>query len=288
MAGVDLTRFDFNAKDFMHSDNVRSMNLQEIGQYVLLLCEAWLTDKDASLPSDIEALTSMCRGKSPSDKVLKMFPVVPETGRLRNPRLYTEWMLAKKRSQDGRGAAELRWEKQRNATALPEHETGSANFHKVALPKPSQTNPYQTKSTEDDYKGAGTFKNIAIQYSSFFGGHHSKGKKHIERYQQACSKYGEDKVLEYFKRWAEGSGWLRDRRDPNGLNFFWKPLDEMAEGDTLREEREQSTSQSEQIEKIEVNLAMAADQSKRDEEVQKELTRIAKEKEFEEAHRYEI
>jgi len=280
---ADLTRFDFHALRFNKSEAVQMMSAEEVGQYILLLVEAWLGGKDASLPNDPKLLARLARVHTVSDRVLQMFPIVETQwgARFRNETLYGEWMLARNRSENGRSAVESRWEKQRNTDVY----TGVS---KPVLPKPNQSVPSQTKPIQSSDFGQCSFKNIAVQYSSYFGRSHSHAKQHVEKYQLACSKYGEDKVLEYFKRWAEDSGWLRDRRDSQGLNLFWRPLDEMIEGDALREEREQNTSQSEQTEKVEVTLAMAADQSKRDEEVQKELTRIAKEKEFAEQHRYEI
>jgi hypothetical protein len=243
MAGVDLTRFDFNAKDFMHSDNVRSMSLKEIGQYVLLLCEAWLTNKDASLPNNPDALKTMCRGELPSELVLSMFPIIPETGRRRNNRLYTEWMAALGRasiaSDSGRRGNESRWGGARVPVAPRFDAEESAKPNSIAQAKPIQSVPNQTDpNTESESHGQGTFKNIAVRYSSYFTVH-SKSQKHKDRYYTACNKYGENRVLEYFDRWAQSAGWLKEKHDPNGLNFFWRPLEEMAEGDELRVAREQ-------------------------------------------------
>lgn len=237
MAGADLTRFDFNAKSFTHSDNVRAMSLEEIGQYVLLLCEAWLTDKEATLPDEIDALTTMCRGKKPSKRVLEMFPVVPELGRRRNQRLYGEWVLAKKRSDDGRKAVETRWDKQTNTDEIRPHNESISGASELVLPKPNQSEPIQSNPNQH---GSNTFKFIAVRYSSFFGINHSHSKKHIEKYSNACARFGEDLVLSVFDRWADSAGWLKERRDSNGLNFFWKPMEEIIEGDQLRFDREES------------------------------------------------
>jgi hypothetical protein len=46
-----LTKFDFDAADFLESEDVAVMTCAEIGQLVLLLA-AWLGGKDATLPSD--------------------------------------------------------------------------------------------------------------------------------------------------------------------------------------------------------------------------------------------
>jgi len=289
----ELIKFDFNALRFTQSDSIAAMTNEEIGQYILLLAEAWLSGKDATLPDNLEVLARKARCRKVADRVLAQFPVVktPLGDRRQNETLYNEWRAANERIELAKEYGRRGGEAKREAFRVPTGGLDSKSSNPLPYSVPNRTRPYHTEpyqTNSDTDSGQCSFKNIAIQYSSFFGGHHSKGKKHIERYQQACSKYGEDKVLEYFKRWAEGSGWLRDRRDPNGLNFFWKPLDEMAEGDTLREEREQSTSLSEQTEKATVELAIVEDQLKRDEEVQNKLKRIAEEKEFVEAHRYEI
>ncbi len=90
----DLTRFNFYALRFMHSDDVRAMNASEVGQYLLLLCESWLAGKEASLPDDKKVLARMARVPKLSPRILAKFPLVStESGRRRrNDTLYQEWV----------------------------------------------------------------------------------------------------------------------------------------------------------------------------------------------------
>ena len=218
---ADLTRFDFHALRFIQSDSIAAMSNEEVGQYTLLLAEAWLSGKDATLPDNLEILARKARCKKVSDRVLAMFPIVQtEWGpRRQNETLHAEWVSTTTRielaSEMGRRGNEVRWGANRGAMG------GRLEINRdvVAQTEPTQIDSNQTKPTSSEH-GQSTFKTIALRYSSHFGGHHSHSKKHIEKYQIACQKYGEDKVLEYFERWAEGSKWLKEKRDSNGLNFF--------------------------------------------------------------------
>jgi hypothetical protein len=95
--------------------------------------------------------------------------------------------------------------------------------------------------------GFGSFKNIAIHYSAAFGISHSHNKKHIDKYSLACNMYGEERVLDLFDRWSKSAdvSWLRDKKDNNGLNLFWRPLEEMAAGEDLARERNKPVEKKE-------------------------------------------
>lgn len=284
---ADLTRFDFHALRFMESEDVSAMSAEEVGQYILLMAKSWLMAKDCSLPNDLEFLARVSRSKKVSDRVLRKFPVVEIGGteRRQNPTLFGEWMATNSRmqmaSETGRAGSEKRWGGDRVPIASP---SGAFRVAEINLcPRPDQTVPSQTNPDREGISGQCTFKNIAIHYSSFFGISHSHGKKHIEKYQTACSKYGEDVVLDYFDRWAGGAGWLRERRDSNGLNFFWKPLDEMVAGDELRQDREESVRKVNSDDDLVVRMQEAL---KRDQEQEKiEEKNRQTQKEFEAANK---
>lgn len=138
----------------------------------------------------------------------------------------------------------------------------------------------------------GTFKFIATHYHSFFGITHSHAKKHIEKYQIACQKYGEDKILEKFDQWAQDAEWLRDRRDPNGLNFFWKPLEELINSDILKTERDavHKVNAGETTEELETRMKAKAldEKTKEDFEWERLRAEAIKQKEWELEHAEEI
>ncbi len=293
---ADLTRFDFHVHRFLNSEDVERMTAEEVGQYILLLCKSWILEKDASLPDDLEYMARHARArKEVSPLVLKKFPLV-ETQfgvRRQNPTLYAEWKLA----QERRDMAKEYGRRGGEAKAASRHPLGTLDTPSpmpknefVAHTIPNQS--YQTNHTDSDTEsfGHGTFKNISIHYSSHFGISHSHSKKHVERYQAACQKYGEDKVLEYFDRWAESSSWLREKRDRNGLNFFWRPLEEIAEGDELRIAREQDEKKATEPEISEVEAERIAETIavSGQEQVQIELEKIKQQKQFEEETKFEI
>lgn len=144
--------------------------------------------------------------------------------------------------------------------------------------------------TGSDSFGQGTFKNISIQYSSYFGVGHSKSKIHKEKYYKACQKYGEDQVLSYFKRWAESNSWFKQKRDTNGLNLFWSQMEDMIEGDSVRLAREEETKKQEgpEIPEAEIEAALQAGRESKKAEADRQLEEKRKRDEFLAAHRDEI
>lgn len=245
--GIDLTRFDWNALNFSKSEAVQRMTAEEVGQYVLLLNESWLMAKAASLPNDLDFLARIARTKKVSDIILDKFPAVEtEWGiRRRNSTLYREWLICKERSESGRKAAELRWDKgsqsERNATAYATAYADACNPQCPSQAKISQAKPNQ----ESVSFGGGVFKNISARYSSYMGVSHSHARKHIEKYQQACEKFGEDRVLSAFNKWAKDSDWLKDRKDAHGLNLFWRPMEDIIVGEELTAERNKPVEKKE-------------------------------------------
>lgn len=288
MAGIDLTRFDFHAMRFMESEDVSAMSADEIGQYLLLLIKSWLGAKDASLPDDLEFLARTARVNKVSDRVLKKFPVAETKWGMRrqNPTLYGEWMVANSRSQMASETGRIGNEKRWGGNREPIGTLSQPESLFVAQAKPNQSEPTQTNPSQEH--GSGTFKFIAVRYSSFFGINHSHSKKHIEKYQNACARHGEDLVLNIFDRWAGSAGWLKERRDSNGLNFFWKPMEEIIEGDQLRLDREESARKPDAD--LENKIAAQIESEKlldaQDEKTKAENRRL--QKEFEAANANEI
>jgi uncharacterized protein YdaU (DUF1376 family) len=131
---VRLTRFDFDAADFLSSPDVASMTATEIGQYVLLLCAAWLSGKDATLPNDPKVLAKLARApRGVSLRVMEKFKVCSTKADLiYNSRLSQEWDAAQDRAQrrheKARNAAKSLWVKR--AQSMPgarlEHSTSNA------------------------------------------------------------------------------------------------------------------------------------------------------------------
>ena len=100
-----------DALDFITSEPVQMMNVSEVGQYWLMLCHSWISEKGASLPDDPAYLAHLLRVPEVSKLVLGQFgKVETEWGsRLRNQRLYEEWLAAKDRAGQGREYANKRW-----------------------------------------------------------------------------------------------------------------------------------------------------------------------------------
>lgn len=119
--------FQLYPQDFLGSIDFQLMNATEVGVYFLLLLN--LYNNGGILPSNIEDLAALCRGVSPSDRVLKKF--YKEGDNLRNKRCDEE--LAKKSkftklmSEAGKRGNEKRWKKAKVAespTPSPSNRVG--------------------------------------------------------------------------------------------------------------------------------------------------------------------
>lgn len=145
---MDLTRFDFHVMRFMYSESVRTMTAAEVGQYILLLSESWMTGKDCTLPTDRETLAAMARVKHLSPKVLKKFPIISTKfgKRRQNPVLFAEWQAAAARSEKatikGKKGNEARWGV---AAAIPQPSPSDDSAIAKPSPNPNQSKPYQPK-----------------------------------------------------------------------------------------------------------------------------------------------
>jgi uncharacterized protein YdaU (DUF1376 family) len=137
---VDLTRFDFRALRFLKSETVELMSAEEVGQFVLLMCHAWLAGKDASLPDNPVLLARYARCERVSDAVMLEWKEGPD-GRLYNETLSEEWAAAVGRSAHGQKAASARWNSK--------HSPSNAHPSDGAVANPIQTKPIQTKPSQE-------------------------------------------------------------------------------------------------------------------------------------------
>jgi uncharacterized protein YdaU (DUF1376 family) len=140
-----LTRFDFDAADFLASEDVAAMTAAEVGHYVLLLCAAWLGGKDATLPNDPRTLARLARatnGRVPP-VVMRKFISTGE-GRLSNPRLSAEWKAAcaraKVRHEKAQKAATKRWNA--DAPSMPQAVLETCSVAAPEMPSSSSPIPY--------------------------------------------------------------------------------------------------------------------------------------------------
>lgn len=128
MAG-DITRFTFHALGFFTSETIKLMDNEEIGQYVLLMCESILLGKECSLPDDLQYLARACRTslRKLSESVVAEYPVVlTEFGpRRRNRKLYEEWLRISGKSEKARESVGNRKERpvRNNSTSSIESVT---------------------------------------------------------------------------------------------------------------------------------------------------------------------
>jgi uncharacterized protein YdaU (DUF1376 family) len=156
MSNVDYTRFDFHALRFLKSEAIEVMTAEEVGQFVLLMCHAWLGGKGASLPNNPKLLARYARCEEISEAVLAMWSE-GEDGRLYNDTLSEEWAAVSERSGHGKRGADARWNKGKSASnardyapAMPEHcpTNGQAvsNQIKSNQARPDQSGAYAPKA----------------------------------------------------------------------------------------------------------------------------------------------
>jgi uncharacterized protein YdaU (DUF1376 family) len=131
-----LTRFDFDVVDFLTSPDVASMSAAEVGQYVLLLCAAWVGGKNATLPDDSKLLARLARApRGVSPRVMNKFPQTRMADGVlvrHNLRLSKEWNFACERAQrrheKAQKAAKIGWGQAAHGMlgACSEHASGNA------------------------------------------------------------------------------------------------------------------------------------------------------------------
>jgi uncharacterized protein YdaU (DUF1376 family) len=124
------------------------MSAEEVGQYVLLMCHAWLGGKNASLPNNPILLARYARCEHVSDTVMHEWNEGAD-GRLYNDTLSEEWTAAIGRSAHGVKAASARWKREQyntNTPAMPEHSASNAPTHDGAVAKPNQSKPIQSNT----------------------------------------------------------------------------------------------------------------------------------------------
>lgn len=287
----DLTRFDFHAKKFVHSEAVQEMDASEVGQYILLLCEAWLVGKDASLPDSPKYLARTARVEQLSPAVLACFPVVEtEWGqRRRNETLYNEWLGAVNRSDNGRAKANARWG---NTTEEPGECRGNAPALLLHRPGNAQPNPTQAVSTQanpdhtnpDVREGAGScnqeprnlgsdWKMLALRHKRYFGQKASVMFK--TKYAEACSKYTETVVLECFDAWAPSAvEWVKRDNVTNPLHAFFKKLPDEAQ-DALEVSQAEADADAEEKEKaVEADRTRQRQQAAQQASIDRQTTEI--------------
>jgi uncharacterized protein YdaU (DUF1376 family) len=159
MKPLRLTRFDFDAAEFLADEDVAGMTAAEVGQFILLECAAWLGGKDATLPNDQRTLARLARATSGrvSPVVMRKFISTAE-GRLSNPELSEEWKAAcaraKVRHEKAQKAATKRWNSP--AASMPQASLAACSDDAPEIPSSSSPIPFPNQDDEnhqsDDFR----------------------------------------------------------------------------------------------------------------------------------------
>ena len=90
-----LSWFPFYVDDFL--GGVLDLSCEERGQYLSLLLAQWSSKDAQKIPCEVERLTRICGGSTPSTRVLEKFDgvVVGDVKYIQNSRLAAEWARAK-------------------------------------------------------------------------------------------------------------------------------------------------------------------------------------------------
>lgn len=123
--------FPFYASDYLSDLNVQCMSLEEEGCYVRLMAYAW---REKGIPSDIEELTKLCKGITPTKRVLGCFdyPSMNNTS-MYHPRLeFERQKFEKKRKSSAKGGRNSASKRKHIKKKDPEQYTG------VLLPSEGQ------------------------------------------------------------------------------------------------------------------------------------------------------
>lgn len=145
---IRFHRFDFYVDNFLNSEEVKVMTAEEVGQFILLLCEAWILGKEATLPDSPSYLARIARSNAVSELVMSKFDLVEtEFGiRRRNNPLYREWQAAIERSNSARERGKLGNESRRRERASTSYSDALAKASAVA-----ELSPISVSSSVSDH-----------------------------------------------------------------------------------------------------------------------------------------
>jgi len=113
---ISLPFFKFYVNDWLNSEKIAFLTLEQVGAYIMLLAKEW-TQPTCTLPGDPRLLTALIKWTGSEESFLPVLacfvPTKKPAGRLYNPRLLKEWEAAQLKSQlwreSGRLGAEKRW-----------------------------------------------------------------------------------------------------------------------------------------------------------------------------------
>lgn len=133
----DITRMTLNVLNLSNSEYICSLTDSELGQWLRLICKAWLVAKECTLPIEEKLLRSFIQSRNVSPRVLESFPVVrTEFGdRRRNTIQYAEWLKLVDKSESSREAAADRW---RPSKRLNSDESTNQGCGRIADAQPTQ------------------------------------------------------------------------------------------------------------------------------------------------------
>jgi uncharacterized protein YdaU (DUF1376 family) len=243
----------------MNSYDVEVMTAEEVGQYLLLLCKAWLLAKETCLPNDPTYLARIARTDLVSERVLAKFPIVEtQWGSMRrNDTLYEEWMAAEARSDSGRVRVAARggkWAETANQKQ-PEKYSGNTTVSPPVLreniPIPTRTIPNQPEPNQEDF---GDWELFRKRHSHLLG-KKADSKLFQRKYEDSCRKFGPDVVWTCFEEWSEDvRDWVRREKVKHPLYAFFKNIesladDEIANRESSAEEEKEKAIQISQLEK---------------------------------------
>lgn len=198
--------FKFFVSDWLDSETVRAMSIEERYSYITLLAHAWRTRKECSLPvsgADLAALTGI---KKVSKRVLKQFPVVQtEFGpRRRNARLFLEWnssfQFRSKQSQNAKNG----WEKRKNGDGLALADVCDGEVEVEVEGEPEQqTEP----NTEQDAKPGSVRWLVEAFEERNYGGKLKLRPKQRTALKEIIQTHGWEKAREAFMRFLREKPW---------------------------------------------------------------------------------
>ena len=154
--------FQFYPADFLADENVRLMNNQARGCYIMLLCHCW---REGSIPSDIEELAALCGEDVEAMRVMwsrvgKCFtPKTKMNGRLVQRRLLKEKRKQdeyhKRKSDAGKKGAKARWDKELEQPK----ENDTANGSAIDVPMAKNCSSASTSASASSSSASSTARN---------------------------------------------------------------------------------------------------------------------------------
>jgi len=200
--------FRFYVSDWLDSETVRAMSIEERYSYITLLAHAWRTRKECSLPVSGAELAVLIGVKQISKRVLRQFPLADTAfgPRRRNTRLFDEWKSTFNFRDSQSEKAKIGWKKRKNQDGLPLADVCQQQHNTTIPVRTEQT----TTNPEDLDAEVGTVRWLVEAFRDCEGRLLPLQPKEATALKKIINEHGWDKTWAAYYRFLKAKPWNKD------------------------------------------------------------------------------